>query len=138
MARVLQQLLRDHANMAKLLDLLDAQLLLFDAGGSPDYNLIMDIMDYTSNFLDRCHHPTEDLVFRRLMRRDPGSRQVVETLLQDHQALAQLTYQIAEALTTVVLDADMPREQIAHLAWEYVDVNRRHMEKEEATVLPRP
>lgn len=137
MSRVLQQLHRDHANMAKLLDLLDAQVKLFDEDGGPDYDLVMDIMDYTSNYPDRCHHPMEDLVFRRLMKRDPGSRELVEELLRDHQALAQRTKQFAEVLARIVLDAEMPREQIAHLAREYVEVNRLHMRKEEERALPR-
>ncbi len=136
MPRVLRQLRNDHVNMAKLLDLLDSQVRLFDEGGAPDYDLILDIMDYTMNYPDRCHHPIEDLVFRKLMARNPASRPVVEELLEEHAALARRTKQFAEALERVVLDAELPREEIAKLARDYVAVNRRHMEREERTVLP--
>lgn len=137
MSRVMRQLRRDHVNMTRLLGLLDMQLLVFDDGGAPDYHLMLDIMDYTMNYPDQCHHPKEDLVFRKLMERDANLRPLLEELLEEHVTLAEMTRAFAEALGKVVLDAELRRERVAKLARDYITATRLHMEREETIVFPR-
>jgi len=53
----------EHANFSKLLDLLERQVASFHDGGSPDYELMLEIMYYMTHYPDVLHHPKEDLVF---------------------------------------------------------------------------
>ena len=44
----------EHANFATLLDLLEGELDLFHKGGSPNYDLMLDIMFYMTHYPDVC------------------------------------------------------------------------------------
>ncbi len=45
MVKVLDELRRDHVNMATLLDLLEAQLLRLEQAGTPDFEQMLEILD---------------------------------------------------------------------------------------------
>ncbi len=49
MAETIGELHQEHRNMAKLLDLLEAELAVYRDGGVADFDLIRDIMDYTTS-----------------------------------------------------------------------------------------
>ena len=61
MAEFLNGLRQEHVNTIALLDLLDEQISLFEAGESPDYDVVDLILRYTYEFAERYHHPKEDL-----------------------------------------------------------------------------
>ena len=65
---------RDHANVARLLELLESEILAIEVGKTPDYPLLQDIMRYMTQYPDRFHHPKEDLIFVQLLKREPGAR----------------------------------------------------------------
>ncbi len=60
----------EHVNFAKLLNILDGQLMLFHGGRSPDYELMLNIMFYMTHYSDVLHHPKEDLVFAKIRERE--------------------------------------------------------------------
>jgi len=136
MSRVMEQLRADHVNMARLLSLFDLQIRVFDQAGAPDFELMTDILDYALNYPELCHHPKEDLVYRRLMERDPASSAVVLDLLEEHRKLTLLTKELDDLLARIALDGELPRERLGALGREYVAVNRRHIEREETIVFP--
>ena len=70
MPAVIDTLRREHANMAKLLRILDRHLEDFDAGGSPDYDLMLGIVEYLHDWSGDWHHPKEERVRFKLRRRD--------------------------------------------------------------------
>jgi hemerythrin-like domain-containing protein len=136
MSRVMEQLRTDHVNIARLISLLDLQMGEFDRAGAPDFELMTDILDYALNYPELCHHPTEDLVYQRLMERDPASSAVVLDLLEEHRKLTLITKEFADLLARVVLDGEVPRERLGALGREFVATNRRHIEREETIVFP--
>ncbi len=137
MVKVLDELRRDHVNMATLLDLLEAQLLRLEEAGTPDFELMLEILDYNGNYPDRCHHPREDLVYRRLMERAPETRAAVEDLLSEHEAIVQGTKDMADTLNSLLLDAEVSRADVVEHLRDYIATNRRHIDKEEADILGR-
>ncbi len=136
MSQVMEQLRTDHLNMARLISLLDMEMRTFEEAGAPDYELMLDILDYHMSYPELCHHPKEDLVYRRLMERDPASSEVVEELLEEHKKLTVMTKEFAELLRGITLDGEVPRERLGALGREYVALNRRHIEREETIVFP--
>ena len=46
MSQVIAALERDHANIAKLLEILESEILAIEVGKTPDYPLMQDIMRY--------------------------------------------------------------------------------------------
>ena len=136
MSDVVESIHRDHANLAKLLDAVERQLALFDAGESPDYDIIRGVADYCLNYPDLYHHPKEDLIFQHLRQRDPLVVQQVGNLEDEHRSLGELTRHFAAALHNVLRDAEVPREAFDKAAREFLDTYRAHMRKEEEIFLP--
>ncbi len=52
MAAVIDSLRQDHANLARLLAILDRQIAIFDAGGRPDYDIIDGVVEYCHGYSD--------------------------------------------------------------------------------------
>ena len=61
----------EHGNLSKLLGLIENQVAAADAGMPMDEQLLSLASEYFYDYPDRCHHPKEDLVYRRLGERDP-------------------------------------------------------------------
>ncbi|NJO33054.1 MAG: hypothetical protein HC869_07760 [Rhodospirillales bacterium] len=137
MARIIDQLQMDHRNMRLLLGILEEQLDLYSAGSPPDFDLIEQIIDYTLHYPSLIHHPREDLLFRRLLARDPGSRPVIGDLIADHAELAKLVQRLAAAVHNIARDVELPREWFENLVRDYVAKTRQHMEAEERSLFPR-
>jgi hemerythrin-like domain-containing protein len=136
MSDVIRQLHTDHIHIARLLDLLEVQLGMFHEDGRPDYALMMDTMQYMTNYPDLFHHPKEDVVFHILMERDASTKPVVQDLLKMHQVLAEKGLQFLESLRTVVNELMVERETLESQGREYIALLRHHMDVEEGQVFP--
>lgn len=137
MPQILDCLQVDHRNMRQLLRILDEELQAYDARGSADFDLMKQIMEYTLHYPGLIHHPREEMLFRRLVERDPASKVLVGDLTKDHEELARLTHRFAAALHNVAHDVELPRVLFTRLADEYVMRSRHHMEAEEEKFFPR-
>lgn len=136
MVSVIKKLRIDHRNMSRLLDEMETQLGLFHAGENPDYILMMDIMQYMNHYPDLFHHPKEDLIFKKLIERDPSARLVVKDLLQKHETLDDSGKQFTDSLRTVLSEALVEREAFEAQGRDYVRTLRRHINVEESQVFP--
>lgn len=136
MPAVIDSLRKEHANMAKLLTLLDRQFAIFDSGGSPDYQLVSTVVEYLRDWSDRWHHPKEDLVFDKLRHRDAAAAEAVGDLEAGHEALEALTKRFLDVIREVLLGGELPRDHVSRLAAEFVTSQRRHMQGEETVFLP--
>ena len=136
MADVMQQLHQDHVNIARLLDVMDTHLKLFQEGEKPDYVLMMDVMQYMTHYPDLFHHPIENLVFTKLSERDPTSRLLVKELMSQHETLASKGADFLDILRTVVEEQMVSRETLESRGKEYVRMLRRHADVEEGQAFP--
>jgi hemerythrin-like domain-containing protein len=134
--KAIEQLQLDHRNMARLLDLVQSELEVMRAGEPPDYDLLHSVMEYALHYPDICHHPKEDVIYRRMVRRDPTTEARVGNLLQEHGLLGELTRKLAAALHNVSQDVEVPRVWLESLVEDYVSTNRRHMANEERLFFP--
>ncbi len=137
MSEVIKRLNAEHRNIAKLLDLLEAELAIFHTGEQPDFELMLDVMDYLTHYPDTFHHPKEDLVFGRLRQLDGSSHHIVEKLLKEHESLAREGIEFRNALRGMVNDeALMLRDTLEHLGTHYAEALRSHLYTEEVQVFP--
>ena len=137
MPQILDDLQVDHRNMRRLLRILDEELQAYDTHGSADFDLMKQIMEYTLHYPSLIHHPREEMLFRRLLGRDPVSKGLVGDLTKEHEELARLTHRFAAALHNVAHDVELPRVLFTKLADEYITRSRHHMETEEEKFFPR-
>jgi hemerythrin-like domain-containing protein len=136
MAKILDSLQRDHANLGKLLDVLEQQLAVFEEGGQPDYDIIQGALDYCLSYQDLYHHPKEDLVFKHLRARDPAAAGAYGDLLGQHSDLAELTRRFAAGLHNVLNEQEIPRDSFTQLAHRFLEVYRGHIRTEDENFLP--
>lgn len=136
MSEIMRQLKTDHANVARMLDLLDQQLAAVQSGTSADFELMHDIMEYMTHYPDRVHHPMEDLVFQRLQRHDEAAGAILERLAKEHRALAEKGSAFLDVLSHVVDGAMVKREELAAQGRDYVEFLRGHMAFEDEEAFP--
>ena len=130
MIDLLEELERDHLNMAALLRVLERQVELFRRGQSPDYEIIEAIVAYFLDYPDLIHHPKEDILARRLMAKHGAAASVLAGLPERHTELGRLTRSFAEVLTKVLDQVELERDRFVHAAEDFIEAQRHHMEME--------
>jgi hemerythrin-like domain-containing protein len=136
MSDVIAALELDHANIARILELLESEILAIEVGKTPDYPLLQDIMCYMNQYPDRFHHPKEDLVFQKLVERDPTARTVVYDALDQHVSIGLAGREFDKLLRTSDVDSVHVREGIGSVGYAYIRALRQHMLLEEKTLFP--
>lgn len=127
----------EHRYINLLLGTLEEQLQASHLPAREDYFLMQDIVRYLHEYPDEVHHPTEDLLFDRLVRRRPDSRKDVARLRRDHKKLSENTAEILQSLNDAA-DARKPKaaEAVRSALTQYIRRLRRHMKFEEAELFP--
>jgi len=136
MSQVIAALERDHANIAKLLEILESEILAIEVGKTPDCPLMQDIMRYMAQHSDRFHHPKEDLIFAQLLKRDPGVRADVEDLIEEHIVIGLAGQEFAGLLRVSGVDSVDVRQQLVTSGIDYIRTLREHMLREERKLFP--
>ena len=131
--RILQQ---EHQNLARLLDIMEEQIGDIDASQAPDYRLLQTIADYLSGYPDEVHHPKEDLIFRRLERRDSDAASKLGRILDEHTELREFTKKFAAIVVDSTSSIASRPKQIVQSAEELVGYYRHHIEMEEKYFFP--
>jgi len=133
---VLHQLTLDHANLRKLLGLIERQLATYRGGGALDIEALTDIVEYLLHYPDLCHHPREDLIYRRLKTIDETAAKAVGDIESEHETLARLTRGFAAACRAAAQDVELPRAQFEASVRDFIAHYREHMELEETHLFP--
>jgi len=136
MSTVMQSLHRDHCNLGKLLDLLSGQIEIFRQGRRPDFDLMIDIMDYIENYSDVVHHPKEDLIYNAMRARSELARGAIDRLLDEHKILSESTREFRQTLEGIMGDAVTSRDTVEQRGEEFIAMQRRHLNAEEGQVFP--
>ncbi len=136
MSRTMEMLRKEHRDLAKLVRILEDEMGRLEEGEAMDLALARDILDYVSNYPDRIHHREEDIVFARLAERDPGSRDAVEKLREEHEKMVALTRETVILAEQVALQMQVPRDEVVGKVRAYADMLRRHMATEEEYLFP--
>jgi hemerythrin-like domain-containing protein len=137
MPQVMTRLHEEHRHIAELLKALERQLARFDAADEePDYDILTAIADYFVGFPDRCHHPKEDLIFRRMCEIDPGLAEATD-LPDEHVRLGAEARRFQEAVENVLKEVEVPRQVFHETATRFIEHQRSHLLMEEQTFFPK-
>ena len=128
----------EHADFVRLLDILESQIGLFHEEADVNYELMLDIVHYLTEYPDRFHHPEEDIAFGKLARRDPSIQGRVREVLGEHKVIAAAGKRLVEQLDAILGEAMLEREVVEVDAATYIAFYRQHMAREEADLFPRP
>jgi hemerythrin-like domain-containing protein len=127
----------EHMYFARLLNLLQREVEVFESGERPNYELMLDILTYLRTYSDRFHHPREDVAFERLGQRCPDLEVVLARLRQEHRVIANAGERLLGNLTAILEDTIVPRPEVEAAAATYLVYYRHHIATEEQDVLTR-
>jgi len=136
MPKVLATLHNDHRNVMVLLQLLDPLANNLALASPADFVPILDIMNYMTRYSDLFHHPTEELVFKKLIERDDTAGSLVAALTLEHKTLGEKGEQLLRSVRNVVNGFELQAGGLAPECQDYVTRLRRHMSREETEAFP--
>lgn len=127
----------EHRYMNLLLETLEEHLRASDLSAPEEHFLMQDIMRYLHEYPDAVHHPTEDLLFDKLVRRKPDTEKDIARLRRDHKKLGANTADILRLLDDAAeLHTPASAEVVRVELGKYIGRLRRHMRFEEAELFP--
>ncbi len=127
----------EHVYFHQLLGVLQRQLDLFHRGEPPNYELILDVVSYLSEYADKTHHPREDVAFARLVKHCPDLELALARLGQEHRVIEHAGETLLGLIRAVLGGAVIARAEIEMAAATYLVYYGNHIAKEEEDVLPR-
>ncbi len=138
MSRSLAIVQREHRALAAVLYTFDHVLADIRAGKvAPDFAMFDAVLSYVQDFPDRFHHPKEDgILFPLILKRAPEMKPVIEELQAQHHEGVRLTSDLKWKLDAWKADPAKAFAAFDTAAQKFIEWQRKHMAKEERTVIP--
>ena len=133
---IIDVLCQEHRNIEKLLIVLERELNVFDRGERPDYEVVRAVIAYFEVYPDTYHHPKEEMVFGTLKLRDPGAAANIGDLAAEHRRGAERLRGVAQAVESVLMDLEFPRQTVDDIIRDFIVHERRHIAMEERDFFP--
>jgi hemerythrin-like domain-containing protein len=130
------QLVREHDNLAQLLVVVDSLFASIASGEEADDDLIRDATTYLTEFVDAFHHGKEDLALAVAAERAEGLQAVQRALRQQHLRIHEAGTALCTELERMLLDEPVRRQDLAAEGFAYTAEIRRNIEFEESKVFP--
>jgi hemerythrin-like domain-containing protein len=133
----LEALFAEHRYLSALLGVIESRVRAPHRLKNGDFYLLRDVVAYLTDYPEHVHHPTEDLIFERVLRVDPAVAQSVARLRAEHAAIARDARGAAQRLDAAIERGgekalERALEACAGLAKRY----REHIRIENAEVFP--
>jgi len=131
------QLLRDeHELVLVVVEAMEREAEHIERVGRVHVDRVAQMVDFTRNFTDACHHAKEEkLLFPLLEERDVAAGGPVSVMLSEHEAGRQAVRDIAEALPRANEDA-AARAAVSENLAQYARLLRLHIDKENTVLFP--
>ena len=129
--RIILTIKDEHKYTLMLLSVLREQLAEFDIGKSPDYQLMLDIMNYMANFPDKFNHPAKTSLIESIIKKSDGEGTELEDLLAEKRQINDLAHEVIQALKSLLKESTMLKEeQLKIFSKNYVELIEAHIEIE--------
>lgn len=136
-ASILKELRRDHRNMAMLLDLIERESNRIFDDGTPDFELLHDVMLYMTVYPDAVHHPKEDRLYAEMKAVRPDLTAGFQRITVDHRLIADQGRKLRDDLAAIEAGNAVSRRTLVAEALRYVNGLRSHMQWEELDLFRR-
>jgi hemerythrin-like domain-containing protein len=133
---MLRRLHEDHANLLRLMAMLERQIDAIERTERPDWDIVQGVVDYLLTYPDLRHHPLEDRILARLEAKHPAEAQPFLELDVEHRELAARLRRIAAATSQLLQDTPMLKSEYLDLLRDFIATQRSHLHREEAGFLP--
>jgi len=137
MVEILRKLRAEHDDLTKVLDVLEQEVESYRKDGSLNREILGAVLDYCRGYPALCHHPKEDLIYRKLrLAADSAAIDSVGDLITEHGALAELTDQLGAAVDNLLSDVGERHEGFVRVARVFLERQRQHIEAEDERLFP--
>jgi len=136
MPRILKILQKDHQHHDLLLSILEKQVKDAHLTGEPDYDVVSEIVDYFLTYPVEFHHARENLIYEKILARDPAAAEEIGQIEEEHEACEAYIKAFAGALASILGTGIVTRKQFANAALEFIESQRRHIRMEESMFFP--
>ncbi len=133
---VLTQLRLDHANMARMLHVLQLKHKTLAGGERPNFQLVREVVDFILDYMEGFTLPLERLFSERLAEVDPESRKVTERLAADYQGLKAQLGRLSGDIDMILMDAVIPMDRFVDDLKAYLDAHRAYLRDERELLFP--
>ncbi len=137
MHQLYKQLLDDHRNLATLLRFVRDQVARYDDDDRETHvDLILEALEYISDYADAVHHPLEEAAFDQMAEKSLGDPEVIELIRHQHEELASEKAKVTGLFEMIFNDHAVPVDKLKATLDHYLDLQFAHMEAEESKILP--
>ncbi|MDN3554660.1 hemerythrin domain-containing protein [Halomonas maura] len=133
---MLNQLRQDHANMARILHVLQLKQKTLAAGERPNFQLVREVVDYILDYQEGFTQPLEKVCTERLKQVVPESEEVTARLARDYRALKAQLKRLSDDLDMILMDAVIPMDRFADDLRAYVEAHRAYLRDERELLFP--
>lgn len=133
-SQVTASLRQDHDIIKKVLKATDACIKLLREGKEIPPAILLDTVDFITNFIDRCHHAKEEQgLFPALEATGmPRENSAIGTMLREHEEARKIAEQIKNAVESHIQNkSEESRSKIIQYCEAYVNHIDRHILKED-------
>jgi hemerythrin-like domain-containing protein len=131
-----QLLMDEHELVLVVVDAMEREVTSIQRTGEVHADRVAQMVDFTRNFTDGCHHNKEEKVlFPLLERREKAAGGPVSVMLSEHEAGRQAIRAIDEALPRAASDP-AARDAVAENLATYAHLLRLHINKENSVLFP--
>jgi branched-chain amino acid transport system ATP-binding protein len=127
----------EHHNLGAVLYSMENLVNQIDAGKQPEFAVFHGLFTYIDRFLDRYHHPKENIyLFPRVLARAPDSEALIQELGKQHSQGESLFVEMLKALSAYEFCGADEFPAFRDAVLKYCAFERDHAHQEERELLP--
>jgi hemerythrin-like domain-containing protein len=136
MVEALRRLHLEHAGMTRVLQVIESELAKLSHGEAPDFELLGKCLEYLLDFPAQCHHPKEDLIYRRLRDYHQVADKVLDDIVAEHETLAEKCTGLGELVERFRRAGAVTGKEVLRAGRDFLAFYRQHIEHEERGFFP--
>ncbi len=126
-----------HRNMERVLTLIQLQVDSLKSGSDAEgFLLLSNAVGYMRNYPGVIHHPTEELIFGKLIKNAPETRNVCTRLHEQHQLFRDREAMLLSHIHVAQGGDLMACRQVKEIGTSYCAEHANHIRSEEVDMLP--
>mgnify|MGYP002030352286 FL=1 len=133
---MLTQLRQDHANMARLLHVLQLKQKTLAEGERPDFQMMREVVDYILDYMSGFTAPLERMCTEQLNTRAPEANGLCQRLSEDYRALNARLARLSQDLDMILMDAVVPMDRFSEDLKAYLESHRAYLRGEREELFP--
>lgn len=133
---MLHQLRLDHANMARMLHVLQLKQKTLDKGERPNFQLMREVVDHILAYMEKFAAPLEREFVECLQLKAPDHVGMVNDMLSDYRELKPRLAQLSTDIDMILMDSVVPMDRFADDLKQYLEAHRAYLRKEREVLFP--